>query len=58
MKLINLSQAHREQQQQKAQINKIRNERREITTDITKIQKSHKNYTATCEQIGKPRRKR
>ena len=38
--------------------NKIRNERGEITTSTTEIQKYHKRIlqTVICQQIGQPRR--
>ena len=43
----------------RTQINKIRNERREVITDITEILKIiRKYYEQLCQQIGQPRRNR
>ena len=43
-----------------AQINKIRNERGEITADTTEIQRKKKRdripWTVICQQLGQPRR--
>ena len=43
---------------ERTQISKIRNEKREITTNTTEIQKIHyrKLWIALCQQIGQPRR--
>ena len=50
-------QAHQEEKR-KDPNEKTRNERREITTKTTEIQKNHKRilWTIICQQIGQPRR--
>ena len=42
---------------QRTQINEIRNERGEVTTDITEIQRNVRKYyeQLICQKIGQPR---